>query len=238
MRKKRKKRDLQRSTCSSITKTFSENAALTFLSENESFSSYQRKRLAQSFESSDEPHTSKRRITDNFLSKYKDVLEKLSEWPESTRMNWSELGSQCGIDSKNKGQMVKQILIESGIDVENYQMSRTHFLRRSKAKLPGNEISVPSMPTVCSLKEDISELLDSGKLTLGEPCCPFTIMKSHVIDGKLVSTPSQIYGRKIPLLEIRKKLLRRQEKFMRLMSDDDIDKLPLNDVKNKTSKFR
>ena len=61
------------------------------------------------------------------------------------------------------------------------------------------------MPTVCSLKEHISELLDSGKLTLGEPCCPFTIMKSYLIDGKLVSTPSQIYGRKIPLLEIRKK---------------------------------
>ena len=34
-----------------------------------------------------------------------------------------------------------------------------------------------------------------------------------------------MYGRKIPLLELRQRLLTRQEKFMRLMTDDDIQKL-------------
>ncbi len=57
--KKRKRRDMQRNICSSINKSFGENAAINFLAKNaainllasnKSFSGYQRKRLAQSFD--------------------------------------------------------------------------------------------------------------------------------------------------------------------------------------------
>ena len=40
---------------------------------------------------------------------------------------------------------------------------------------------------------------------MGEPCSLYTIVKSSVHDGKLENVTSQVYGRKIPLLEIRER---------------------------------
>ena len=51
------------------------------------------------------------------------------------------------------------------------------------------------MPTVASLKEDVSQLLETGKLSMGEPCSPYTIVKSSVRDGKIENVTSQVYGR-------------------------------------------
>ncbi len=50
------------------------------------------------------------------------------------------------------------------------------------------------MPTITVLKNDIKELLDSGKLTLGEPCTPFALVKSIVINHKIENTPCQVFG--------------------------------------------
>ncbi len=128
---------------------------------------------------------------------------------------------------------MKEIAQEIGIDLTKYEQEKSFKLRSSKAKLPGNEISVPSMPTLNLLRDDIKVLFDSGKLTLGEPCTPFALVKSRVVDGNLESTTSQVYGRKHPLLELRKRLLVKQEKFMRLLTDQEIDSLSLEDVKAK-----
>ncbi len=81
--------------------------------------------------------------------------------------------------------------------------------------------------------DDIKDLLDSGKLTLGEPCSPFPLVRSTVVNGHLVSTTSQVYGRKHPLLELRKRQLAKHEKFMRMLTDQQIDSLSLEDVKAK-----
>ncbi len=98
-------------------------------------------------------------------------------------MIWSELGRQCGMTMKNRGQLVKEIAEQSWIHVSKYGKTKSCNVRSSKAKLPGKEISIPSMPTVALLKDDIKELLDSGKLTLGEPCSPFPLVKSTVNNG-------------------------------------------------------
>ena len=52
-------------------------------------------------------------------------------------------------------------------------------------------------------------MLQSGKLTLGEPIC---IAKQGVVGTETVN----IFGRKIPLTEVRCRILKRQEKFMRV----------------------
>ena len=234
--KKQTRRTMQRSVCASINKQFAENAALTFLSENESFSGYQRKRLSQSFEHLDVSKPAKKHFSDSMIEKYRDILtEKIANWPTDKVINWSEIGRQCGVETKNKGQVVKEIAEEIGIDLTRFPIS-THasrYSRASKAKLPGNEISMPTMPTVACIKEDIKEMLMSGKLTLGEPCAPFVLKKVSIVDGQLVSTQCEIHGRKIPLLEIRKRLLKKQEKFMHLMSDDQIGSLSVLEVESK-----
>ncbi len=96
---------------------------------------------------------------------------------------------------------MKEIAEELGVDITKYKYEKENLckLRSSKVKLPGNEISVPSMPTLNLLKDDIKELLNSGKLTLS--------VKSRVVKGNLESITSQVYGRKHHLLELRKRLL-------------------------------
>ena len=107
----------------------------------------------------------------------------------------------------------------------------TNRLRRSKAKLPGNEISIPSLPTVHALKASINDFLEKGTLSLGEACTPYTLIKSSVVDGEITNVMQEVCGRKISLMEIRKKLLEKHAKFMRLQTDDEIDSIDAADVK-------
>ena len=102
---------MKRKVVSAINDTYAENAALSFLAENESFEQYKRKRMAQSFEqTADIPRPKKRHINDSFVEEYKDVVvEKLSEWPVDDVLNWSEIARQCGFSRNNVGQKVKEI---------------------------------------------------------------------------------------------------------------------------------
>ena len=77
------------------------------------------------------------------------------------------------------------------------------------------------------------ELIESGELTIGEPCTPYITNKFIVnSSGELEVRSSEIYGRKIPLLELREKLLVKQEKYMRIcnasISDEELLQLALS----------
>ena len=98
---------------------------MNLLSENESFSSYQRKRLGQSFEhKGTKPKRSK--ISDKSLDMYGEIVrDKISIWPENVQMNWSELGRQCDIPGSNKGQVAKEI-------AENLKIVDSNSENRSK----------------------------------------------------------------------------------------------------------
>ncbi len=71
--------------------------------------------------------------------------------------------------------------------------------RHCKAKLPGKEIAMPSMPTPSSIREDIAQLVCTGKLQLGEPCVPFSLLQCTVANGEVHEAVSSVYGQKIPL---------------------------------------
>ncbi len=92
------------------------------MASNESFSGYQRKLLCQSCEVS---KPKKRRITDSHFTQYKVIVQqKVSDWPADKKMNWSELGTQCGVTTKNKGQIAKEIAEEIGIDLAKYEQEK------------------------------------------------------------------------------------------------------------------
>ena len=231
--KKNKFRILQRKFVSSISDTFAKKAAISFLSENESLEQYKRKRMSQSFELVTEPKPKKRHINDSFIDEYKDiVVEKLNEWPVDNVLNWSVIARQCNLPGTNAGQKVKELATECGIDLSQYKQMKSSVVRSSKCKLPVNEISVPSMPIEASLKKDIQNLIDTGEFNLGEPCAPYILTKSSVNEeGQIVTDTTEVYGRKISLVEIRKSLLKIHEKYMRLQSDEEIDSMSSNGVK-------
>ena len=99
--------------------------------------------------------------------------------------------------------------------------------RRCKKWLPGGVISTPCLPTTAEIMDEKNKLIELGELTIGEPCTPY-ITNKFVVDslGELEVRPSEIYGRKIPFLELRKKLLVKQEKYMRIcnasVSDEEL----------------
>ena len=88
------------------------------MASNESFTGYQRKLLGQSCEVS---KPKKRRITDSHFTQYNVIVQqKVSDWPADKKMNWSELGTQCAVTTKNKGEIAEEI----GIDLAKYEQEK------------------------------------------------------------------------------------------------------------------
>lgn len=85
------------------------------LSENESLSSYNRKRLAQSFETPSKSNnvSSKRQKThspsfENVEWDTNAVLADLRGWPEGKKIVWSKFAAEHNVPGRNGGQVVKQ----------------------------------------------------------------------------------------------------------------------------------
>ena len=95
-------------------------------------------------------------------------------------------------------------------------------MRAKKLKMPGGEISVPCHKTAEQVKADWAEMIKSGRLTLGEPCAPYKLTKYTIVDGEVKKTEMKVDGRKIPLLDIRQKLLNKHEKYMQLHTDSEL----------------
>ena len=72
-------------------------------------------------------------------------------------------------------------------------------MRAKKLKMPGGEISVLCHKTAQSIKDNWAQMIESGKLTIGEPCAPYTLTRCAVVEGKVQQTQVQVYGRKFPL---------------------------------------
>jgi hypothetical protein len=169
--KKKEKRKWQQKLRDSINKSFSEGASLSFLAENESFAGYQRKRLLQCFEAKPFTRVKSHVPSDRILARYNDsVLDKLSLWPEDKTINWSELARQCNINGGNKGQIAKAIAQKNGVPLSRLDSKRRKSDRVSKKKLPGNEISIPSLPTLTAIREDISVMIEKGELIQFHHC--------------------------------------------------------------------
>ena len=95
-------------------------------------------------------------------------------------------------------------------------------MRARKLRLPGNDISVPAHPAPAEIKNKWEDMITSGELTLGEQCHPSTIEKYCTVGGNVTKVTTTVYGRKIPLLQIREKLLITHEQFMHLHTDQEI----------------
>lgn len=152
------------------------------------------------------------------------LLDKLQNWPSGKKINWSALGREFNIPGANKGQVVKEFAKESGIIVHQLDKCPSHTrLRARKLRMPRTEVSVPKHRTAEGIRKDLVNMIESGELTLGEPCYPQKLKKYVVKDGELQQKETVVYGKKISLLDIRKKLLEKHESTMHLHSDQEIE---------------
>ena len=65
-------------------------------------------------------------------------------------------------------------------------------------------------------------MVNDVQLSLCEPSYPQTLVKYHIEDGELKHTETTVYGPKIPLLELRERLLKKHEPYMYLHTDNQL----------------
>ncbi len=120
--------------------------------------------------------------------------------------------------------MAKEFLESQGIDTGSIdgRDSKTR-LRARKLRMPGGEISIPCHSTVQTVKGEWLQKIEQGIYSIGVQCSPkeLTVVKAQ--NGRVITKNITVYSRKIPLAEVLQKLLKKHEKWMRLMTDQQID---------------
>ena len=234
--RRKNKRRVQQQCRDQIYQQMRATDALDVLSEGLSLKSYKRLRMSQGFETPEAKLTrsiSVRKHSPKFemVSWDKEnVIEDLRQWPVGKIINWSEFARKHGTAGKNAGQVAKEFARESGIDVFSLDNRRENTrVRARKLKMTGG-VSVPTHSTVTQIKEDFSNMIQDGTLTLGEPCHPHTLVRYSTSGGTLTRTEVVCYGRKIPLTTIREKLIKKHEELMHLHSNEEIEQMDKHEL--------
>ena len=227
--KRREKVKLQKEFTKKVNDLFAEKAAISMLTECESKRKYHRKRMSQSFHSPQkQPPAKKIKTHSPDFSKVAWDKEKLKDtienWPVGTTINWSKVGREHGIPGNNAGQVVKEFTAKQGIDTSHITTpKRKPTVRPKRKKLPGSgEVSIPGNPGIWAIEAEIGSMISSGRFTLGDECAPYTITKYTLVNGVMTPHELQIQGRKVPLIELRQRLLCKQLKYMRLIPQSTI----------------
>ncbi len=103
-------------------------------------------------------------------------------------------------------------------------------VRPSKKRLPGSEISVPSNPPIKAVQAEINMMIISGRFTLGEECAPYKLTRYVPNDGRIVTKDVLIHGRKVPLEDLRNRLLKKHERYMRLNPNEKFDAMTRSEI--------
>ena len=220
---RKEKRAMQRVITQKVNQCFAENAAISMLTEGESKRKYHRKRLAQSYCSPEEPPAAKRNKThspnfDKVAWDTEALRVTLENWPRDTTINWSAVGRSHGIAGGNAGQVVKEFAKAHDIDLNACTPKRKPTRRPCKKRLPGPgfDASIPSNPTLGRIEAEIQDMISSGRFSLGEECAPYKVTKYVMENGHLTPHDTFVQARKVPLKQIRQRLLDKHLKYMRL----------------------
>ena len=164
------------------------------------------------------------------------LIEVSSYGTEVNKINFTALARKYGMKNSsgsfpgNGGQVVKEFLIESGVDISQFdykskEQSETRT-RRHKRKIQGTDIAIPCDPTNKNVKDALKRLVDEGKYTLGELIVPQAFQQVVLNEDLSLSVCEfQTLGRKQQLKRIRENMNRKQQKYFRLFSDIELDEM-------------
>ena len=87
------------------------------------------------------------------------------------------------------------------------------------------DVTVPVDESKEEVTERLREKIKNGEYTLGELIVPQKFIKTTLCGNRIENEEVEISGRKIDITYIRKKLLEKNEKFMRRRSDEVFDNM-------------
>ena len=136
--------------------------------EAESLETYNRKHLEMSFEPETPPKWSKTHSPneENHTWSHNNALAMLQNATTDKKVNWSATARTLGIPGKNAGQVLKEVAVSHGVDVarlEHRDPPQLPRLRNQKNKLPGGEISIPTLPSVHEITIEQDHLMQTGE---------------------------------------------------------------------------
>lgn len=143
----------------------------------------------------------------------------MRNWPAETPINWSTVAREHSIPGANGGQVAQEFAEIHGIDISQIQSAtpnRKITVRPTKKKLPGTDIAIPSNPPLNSIEKELKSMVASGRFTLGEECAPYSITRYKIVNDQLSPQDVTVHARKVPLKEIRERLLHKHSQYMRL----------------------
>ena len=92
------------------------------------------------------------------------------------------------------------------------------------------EISLPIESTNQEIIQRLKNKIYSGEYTIGELIVPQTFEKVSIMNNKLEKQEIMVEERKIPFDKIRTDLNKKQSKYMRIKTDDELSSLNRDDI--------
>ena len=212
-----------------------------------SFSKHKKLRLSQSFETFEQAKqqasAKQNKTRKNHIGSYSwlnsECFAEVENYEIGTYINFTKLSQKFQMKNKagalpsNSGQVVKEFLEKKGIDLKkfDYKGKGKTITRRSKRRINGTKVSMPTEPTNKKIKQNMKTKISSGDYTIGELITPqsFEILKINN-DNSYEKILTELYGRKIPLIEIRKKFAEQHKKFFRLHSTKEFQNMSREDI--------
>ena len=219
-----RKRQLQenaKQVKSSIQKVIDDTALETVMGNRLSWRFYDRARKVEGLESKCTNATAsaeklmRKRIhgcsLTNVLVDKEAVLAEASAWSDEQKVNWSELARRHDVVQKNGGQMVKEFLQACNIPAA-CRTDVKRAPRRRKKKILGG-ITMPMKKPSAFYKNKLSEEIEKGVILIGEEVVEKNSEYFKIDNGKVITASTQTHARKIPLLDVRKRLLQKHEEL-------------------------
>ena len=90
--------------------------------------------------------------------------------------------------------------------------------------MPGTkDISIPTEVTNENIKKRLKEKIKHGSYLIGNLIVPQSFERVILRDNTIIVDEVVVHGRKIPMTEIRKKIFKDHNPYMRLRSDEDFE---------------
>ncbi|XP_019624951.1 PREDICTED: uncharacterized protein LOC109470439 [Branchiostoma belcheri] len=169
------------------------------------------------------------------------LKREVMDLDENTEVNWTQLAIKYNIKGKdgklpgNAGQLVKLWLQSQGVDTERFKGKPTgDRIRRARLRIGTDpKITMPTSRTENQIRKELRVLIKEGEVTIGESIVPkeYVTYNMNKAENKIETKVTVIGGRKRPLSDLRKELLKKQERFLR--DKVDYDTMTLDEIKNR-----
>ena len=86
-------------------------------------------------------------------------------------------------------------------------------------------VSIPTEETNEEMKENVRKKIKDGTYNMGDMIVPQKYQRTVLNGDKIENEIIQISGRKINILDVRKTILKRNEKLLRIFTDEQYEKM-------------